>query len=401
MKVLVFAHTPPPHHGQSYMVQMMLENVAKPGSTTGELVFYHVNARLSDGMDDIGAWRVGKLFLLLGYILQAWRLRWKYAPTAFYYVPAPAKRSALYRDWIVLLLAASLFRVRIFHWHAIGLGQWVTEGAKQGTLRRCEAWITRQLFSRNELSLVLDEQGRRDIQVFSPQRIAVLPNGIPDPCPDFAFALLPERLRRWKKQMEPEKKPLFELLYLAHATRTKGLFDAIDAVAFANARLVAEKSPVRMRLTVAGAFLNREEETAFQMRRQEADLALATGADPGCAVVYAGYVESREKDHLLRSCDALCFASYFPNEGQPVSIIEALAYGMPVLLSRWRGLPEMVPSSLAHLVEPRDPALLAQALTLLLNEGRFEEYRKCYLERYSLATHCRRMREAFLSVDSP
>src|SRR5882757_2164849 len=25
MKLLVFAHTPPPHHGQSYMVKLMLE----------------------------------------------------------------------------------------------------------------------------------------------------------------------------------------------------------------------------------------------------------------------------------------------------------------------------------------------------------------------------------------
>ena len=25
MKLLVFAHTPPPHHGQSYMVQLMLD----------------------------------------------------------------------------------------------------------------------------------------------------------------------------------------------------------------------------------------------------------------------------------------------------------------------------------------------------------------------------------------
>ena len=26
MKLLVFAHTPPPHHGQSYMVELMLKN---------------------------------------------------------------------------------------------------------------------------------------------------------------------------------------------------------------------------------------------------------------------------------------------------------------------------------------------------------------------------------------
>ena len=399
MKVLVFAHTPPPHHGQSYMVQMMLENVGKPGPAADELIFYHVNARFSEGMDDIGSWRMGKLFLLLRYVLQAWRLRWKFAPTALYYVPAPAKRSALYRDWLVLLLVAPLFRVRIFHWHSIGLGQWVIEGATQGAVRRCEAWITRRLFSGKELSLVLNEQGRSDIEVFSPRRIAVVPNGIPDPCPDFASALLPERLLRWRKQSEPGEKPLFELLYLAHATHTKGLFDAIDAIALANAQFVAEKNTARFRLTVAGAFLSREEETAFQERIKQDDLALTTGAAPDRAVVYAGYVGPQEKDRLLRVCDALCFPSYYPNEGQPVSIIEALAYGMPVLLSRWRGLPEMVPALLAHLTEPRDPASLARALPLLLNEGRFDEYRKCYLERYSLAAHCQRMREAFLSAD--
>ena len=188
---------------------------------------------------------------------------------------------------------------------------------------------------------------------------------------------------------------------LAHATRTKGLFDTVEAVSIANAQLLAEKSGVRIHLTVAGAFLNPQEEKAFLDRIQQDDLALAAEprADADRAVVYAGYVEPQEKDRLLRLSDALCFASYFLNEAQPVSVIEALAYGMPVLLSRWRGLPDIVPASLAHLAEPRDPVSLARALPLLLTEKRFEEYRKCYLERYSLAVHCQGMREAFLSLD--
>ncbi len=33
MKLLVFAHTPPPHHGQSYMVQLMLGKLAFAGAT--------------------------------------------------------------------------------------------------------------------------------------------------------------------------------------------------------------------------------------------------------------------------------------------------------------------------------------------------------------------------------
>jgi len=324
MKVLVFAHTPPPHHGQSYMVQIMLENVGQPKSPAGEIVFYQLNARFSDGMDDIGAWRMGKVFLLIRYILQAWWLRWRYAPEAFYYVPAPAKRSALYRDWLVLLLVAPLFKVRVFHWHAIGLGQWVGEGTTQGAIRRWESGITRRLFSGNDLSLVLNEQGRRDVEIFSPRRIAVVPNGIPDPCPDFDSVLLPERLRRWRKQAGPgqEHPSRFELLYLAHATRTKGLFDAVEAVSLANARLLAEKSGVRIRLTVAGAFLSPQEERAFHERIHQDDLALAAEPRADRAVVYAGYAGPQEKDRLLRISDALCFASYFPNEAQPVSVIE-------------------------------------------------------------------------------
>src|SRR5205823_968373 len=76
MKLLVFAHTPPPHHGQSYMVQLMLEGLggdhrtrkgraeaAKSGAARYGVECYHVNARLSKKLEDIGDLRIGKLVL--------------------------------------------------------------------------------------------------------------------------------------------------------------------------------------------------------------------------------------------------------------------------------------------------------------------------------------------------
>jgi glycosyltransferase involved in cell wall biosynthesis len=393
MKVLVFAHTPPPHHGQSYMVQLMLENAGlAKGDGSDELIFFHVNARLSEDMEDVGSWRIGKLFLLLGYIFQSWWLRLTQAPDILYYVPAPAKRSAIYRDWLVLILVAPLFRARVYHWHSIGLGQWVVESVKLGLIRRSEAAVTRRLYAQNELSIVLTEQGRGDAEIFSPRRINVVPNGIPDPCPDFAKALLPLRLSRARERKE-KKTPIFELLFLAHATRAKGLFDAIEAVARANAHFAAGPVGEEIRLTVAGAFLSHEEEQLFQERIRREDALLPSRTGP--AVVYAGYAGPEEKDRLLRASDALCFASYFPNEAQPVSVIEALAYGLPVILSRWRGLPDMVSPLLAHLTEPNDPASLTQALSLVIQETRFEEYRNWYLERYSLPAFRHHLRDAF------
>ena len=108
MKLLVFAHTPPPHHGQSYMVQLMLAGFggdcrgargratggppAAPGCGYG-IECYHVNARLSRKLEDIGDLRIGKFILLLGYSLQAIWCRFRYGVTTLYYIPAPGKPS--------------------------------------------------------------------------------------------------------------------------------------------------------------------------------------------------------------------------------------------------------------------------------------------------------------------
>src|SRR5215471_15389745 len=111
MKLLIFAHTPPPHHGQSYMVQLMLEGFGgdrrkqkrdvannSVGAQKYGIDCYHVNVRLSKKLEDIGDLRLGKVFLLLGYCLQAVWCRYRYDVTTMYYIPAPGKPSALYRD---------------------------------------------------------------------------------------------------------------------------------------------------------------------------------------------------------------------------------------------------------------------------------------------------------------
>ena len=87
-KILVFAHVPPPHHGQSVMVQVLLDGLrADP-----RFEVHHVDARVSDDLEDVGSFRAGKFFRLLKYILQAWWIRLRHGSMAFYYVPAPAKR---------------------------------------------------------------------------------------------------------------------------------------------------------------------------------------------------------------------------------------------------------------------------------------------------------------------
>src|SRR5437879_3829221 len=127
-KLLLFAHTPPPYHGQSYMVEQVLHGLggdarlAKSSSArNSEFVCYHINCRFSDALEDIGRIRWKKILLLLNYCLQAIWCRYKYGVTDFLYVPASPFRTAIYRDWLVMLTCRPFFRRTIYYWQAAGL----------------------------------------------------------------------------------------------------------------------------------------------------------------------------------------------------------------------------------------------------------------------------------------
>src|SRR5207247_217623 len=206
MKLLVFAHTPPPHHVQSYMVQLMLAGFGgdrrnrrrrhrddsgdAPAAAAVDkaephgIDCYHVNARLSQKLEDIGDLRIGKFILLVGYCAQAIWCRFRYGVRNFYYIPAPGKRSALYRDWMVMLICRPFFKRIILHWHAAGLAKWL-----ETVVQMRSRSVTYHFMKQVDLSIVLSRYNRADAEKLVSQDIKVVSNGIPDPCADFLQAV--------------------------------------------------------------------------------------------------------------------------------------------------------------------------------------------------------------------
>jgi glycosyltransferase involved in cell wall biosynthesis len=414
MKLLVFAHTPPPHHGQSYMVQLMLAGFGgdrrhhpqpaargAPGRDFG-IECYHVNTRLSKKLEDIGDLRLGKLFLLLGYCLQAIWCRFRYGVQNFYYIPAPGKRSALYRDWVVMLICRPFFRRVILHWHAAGLAKWL----EMVVTMRSRA-LTYRLMKQVDLSLVLSKYNRADAEKLFSQQVRVVSNGIPDPCPRFAEEVLPRRTARFAARRkllsgatlaaadlqdtggDPQQ---VRVLYLAHCTREKGLFDTLDGVALVSQRLRQRQAPISIRLQVTGGFVTAEEKAEFEQRI----------ADPGLAdmVQYLGFVSGDQKNQLLREADLFCFPTYYENENQPVNLIEAMAFGLPILTARWRSLPELFPADYSGLVNMRSPDQVADVLLKLMNDESGENFRDIFLRSFTLERHLAGLAEAFARLES-
>jgi glycosyltransferase involved in cell wall biosynthesis len=257
------------------------------------------------------------------------------------------------------------------------------------------------------LSIVLSRYNVADAEKLLSRRIGVVSNGIPDPCPDFAASILPRRLARLaarKKLLagEPpgddelkaggEDPQFIKVLFIAHCTREKGLFAAMAGVVAANRRLAAENSPLRMKLAAAGNFFNKSE-------RAEFDRLLELPEYAG-TVNHLGFVADASKKKALHDADVFCFPTQYLGENQPVNLIEAMAFGLPIVTTRWRSLPEMLPPGHAGLVPAPAPDEIAAALLrLALNEAG-ENLRDHFLAQFSLESHLAKLASAIQSVEN-
>jgi glycosyltransferase involved in cell wall biosynthesis len=424
IKVLVLAHVPPPFHGQSYMVQVLLDcfpsdavgqdaarsgtiGSPSPESDARPIEWVHVDFRLSDSVADIGQRRLAKLVLVIGYCLRTIVARFRHGVDILLYVPAPALRHAIYRDWLVMLLCRPFFRRRVFWWHATGLGNWTNENATWW-----ERWITRSLLARPDLSLVLGAETEKDAHLLESRRIALVPNAIPDPCSDLAPKLVAAKAARRAAQRawlehrgsSPSSDPApasprFRLLFIGLCYREKGLFDAVEAVARVNQRLADRRTDIQVELDVAGRFFLDQEQREFEERIRRPDLQLRGAGDRGmaetmAAVRYHGFVDGSAKARLFHEADCLLFPTYYAAESFGLVLVEAMAHGMDVITSRWHNIPELLPAAYPGLVEPRDPAGLDAALDHFLVHYEGDRLRRHYEQTFALAHFRTRIRDA-------
>lgn len=385
-KILIFAHKPPPHHGQSQMVQFLVDGLAD-GSRGVQI--YHVDAQLSSGTEDIGRARFGKVFALFGYVAQAWSARLTGKAQFFYYVPSPAKRVALYRDWIVMALCRWCFSKLILHWHAVGLGTWLSTGA-----RPWEKRLTLWLLGGADLSISLSQMTQDDAKILGPLRSVTVPNGIIDPVSDYETRVAPRRLRRHievqSSRQQPDGAPLqVQVLYLALCSRDKGVIDALNSVIEANHLLEEQKAGFRLRLIVAGEFVREEDRREFE----------AINSKHGTAEL-RGFLKGPEKAAIFEKSDVFLFPTYYANEGQPLNLVEAMAWGLPIVTTRWRAIPEILPTGYPGIVEPRNVNAIAAALLRVVEQHVSPELRLRFLSRFSINRHLESMTSAFKTMVS-
>ena len=149
---------------------------------------------------------------------------------------------------------------------------------------------------------------------------------------------------------------------------------------------------MRFRLTLVGAFASATEEK--ELRDLVAQRGLAH------TVEILGFVSSARKARALAEADVFCFPTYYLAENQPGNLIEAMAYGLPIITTRWRSVPEMLPENYPGLVDPQLPAQIAAVLPQIATSDFSEPLRAIFLKRFTLDQHLAGMAAAIRSVES-
>jgi len=104
----------------------------------------------------------------------------------------------------------------------------------------------------------------------------------------------------------------------------------------------------------------------------------------GKDVYFAGYAADRDLPYWYSAAEAFVYPSLYEGFGLPP--LEAMACGVPVIVSRASSLPEAVGEA-GLLVEPDDPQALAEAISLLLEDADLRErLRRAGFERAAQLT---------------
>ena len=367
IKVLVVAQTPPPFHGQAVMTQYFLEGKYQ------NIGLLPIRMAFSGDIKSVGQPCLGKVFHLFSLIAQIAWLRVQGGVRILYYPPASPNMVPFLRDCVLLIATRWMFSRTVFHFHATGISS-IYE-----SLPAFLKPLYRLAYSRPDLSICLSSLLCEDAKNFDSHRVTVVPNGIPDQ----------QKEDRLEKTLKTDAaSPL--VLYLGTVSEEKGVGILLTALA-----ALAGKG-IDFRCVIAGPFVSQDDES--HLRR----LCFSLGLDG--SVDWRGPVSGEAKWSCYRSADVFCFPTFYPTEGFPVVLLEAMMFSLPVVASAWRAIPEIVrEGNTGFLVPPRDASATARQLEILLLNSALRksfgrEARQRYLEHYTVEAFRSQMEAALASV---
>lgn len=240
-----------------------------------------------------------------------------------------ASRASTWRKFVFAMLARLAGKPYILHAHGSEFHLFYPQQP-----RILQAKIVHMI--RNSRRLIALSKSWREfylgISGLPPDCVVALPN--PITCP----AILPDRVGRSTNT----------LLFLGRMEHRKGPIRAVQAL-----RALPEEVLKRTHLVMAG------DGDVEGVRREVSNLGLDK------QVTVMDWVTAEQRNTLFASADILVLPSL--SEGLPMSVLEAMSWGLPVITSPVGGIPEVVQHGFnGLLVPPTDIPAISQAMQELI-----------------------------------
>lgn len=329
MKILFIAPLPPPVTGQSVAVQALFDQLTADGH-------FVVPINMSKDSFRQGVSSLSRVIEVLKMVWRTWRAGRDFDTV---YLTNAESLAGNLKDLLLLVVLGRLRAKTWLHLHG-GAGM-------RNLLADRTHWLGRlnALFLRRVAGVIV--LGERLVPIFdgyvAPQKIRVVKNF----AADAVFIEANQMAEKWADTR------VLRVLFLSNLLPGKGHEELLQAI-----RSLPPVLAARFRFDFAGGF----ESVADKARFQAAITSL-----PG--VRYHGVVHGQAKQALLAQAHVFCLPTFYPYEGQPISILEAYASGCTVLTTDHSGIFDIfTPGKNGWEIQPRSPESIVTALTTLANE---------------------------------
>lgn len=232
-------------------------------------------------------------------------------------------------------------------------------------------FLIRITLRRVERIIILGE-GLRGMYLFDPSlvnRIHVVHNG------------LSIKAEGKAKVIDTRAHNMTRIVYLSNLIESKGYFDVLESV-----RILRDAYKLPISCIFAGLFLPSRDDVVAKdtQHAQKRFFDYINKYNLNHFATYVGEVYGSSKWELLRNSHFFVLPTRYINEGQPMSIIEAMAFGCVVISTNYRAIPDLVVNGTTGVfVDYGEPEQIASAIAdLCANPERYNQMSKSAVKRY-------------------
>lgn len=331
-KILVIGPFPNPITGNSIANKVVYEGLKK----NIKIQVKKIDTSTSFFDEKVGTFSIKKLLNSIRFNLEAYKIL---GSNVIYITPGQSFLGVLKFGFFICI--AKLFRKKIvLHIHGNYLHQ------EYQRLNRLRKKIVKSILSLSNSGIVLSESLKPNLTPFlDTQKINVIYNFVED----YVIEDAKENIK--KKSLDK-----LRIFYLSNLMLEKGILDLLEALK------ILERNNIPYEAKLAGNI-----DVSSRNKINEYFDILKN-------VSYLGVVDGKRKKSLLLWGNIFVFPSYYKMEGQPISILEAMATGNIVLASDHAGIADIFSLNNGLFIRVKDPKDIVQKINNVRdNKERYEE----------------------------